>query len=70
MTKTKPFNTIFTKPTPVTCCCCDSVNEKQSGSEISEVDGCGADVVRKVVGWLVLSYSGRFLSSWTHMKQS
>ncbi|CAN7031340.1 unnamed protein product [Brassica oleracea var. botrytis] len=27
MTKTEPLNTVFTKPTPVTCCCCDCQRE-------------------------------------------
>ncbi|KAF2584168.1 hypothetical protein F2Q70_00036504 [Brassica cretica] len=30
MTKTKPFNTVFTKPTPVTWCCCDCQREAKS----------------------------------------
>ncbi|KAF3598523.1 hypothetical protein F2Q69_00037035 [Brassica cretica] len=32
MTKTEPLNTVFTKPTPVTCCCCDCQREAKSFS--------------------------------------
>ncbi|WZZ39407.1 hypothetical protein YC2023_035666 [Brassica napus] len=52
MTKTKPFNTVFTKPTPVTCCCCDCQREAKWISRNFRSRRMWSYVVRKVVGWL------------------